>query len=430
MTQDDAPEPEQGGSRVSRRAFLGAAGAAGVAAGAVAGGIAIGRATESDAAPALSARIPFYGDHQAGVATPVQNRLFFASFDVTAEHQADVRELMRTWTAAIADATEGKPVGSVAGQPAAPPEDTGEAVGLPSARLTVTVGFGPSLFEQNGDDRFGLARLRPAPLADIPPLPGDHLEPLLSGGDIGVQACADDPVVAFHAVRNLARMGRGVVVTRWTQVGFGRTSSGGRHDPTPRNLQGFKDGTNNIAIDDTAELDRFVWVGASEDPPWMRGGTYQVARRIRMFIETWDRTSLGEQEATIGRHKLNGAPLGERHEFDALDLDAKTAAGDKVIPLDAHVRLASHQENGGVRILRRGFSFSDGIDPVTSEFNAGLFFTCFQRDPRAQFVALQSRLAGHDALNEYIRHEGSAVFAILPGVRRGGYLGQPLFEAP
>ena len=242
----------------------------------------------------------------------MQNRLFFASFDATAEHQADLRELLRTWTAAIADMAEGKPVGPVTGPPAAPPEDTGEAVGLPASRLTVTVGLGPSLFQRSGEDRFGLAHLRPAPLADIPPLPGDHLDPLLSGGDIGVQACADDPVVAFHAVRNLARIGRGVVVTRWTQVGFGRTSSGGRHDPTPRNLQGFKDGTNNIAIDDGAELDRFVWVGPSEQPAWMRGGTYQVARRIRMFIETWDRTALGEQEATIGRHKLSGAPLGER----------------------------------------------------------------------------------------------------------------------
>jgi deferrochelatase/peroxidase EfeB len=429
MTGSDASPPEEGASRVSRRAFLGAAGAAGVAAGAVAGGFAIGRATESEAAPALPSRIPFYGKHQAGVATPVQNRLFFASFDATAEHQADLRELLRTWTLAIAAMAEGKPVGSVGGEPAAPPEDTGEAVGLPASSLTVTVGLGPSLFERDGQDRFGLARLRPEPLEDIPPLPGDHLDPLLSGGDIGVQACADDPVVAFHAVRDLARMGRGVVVTRWTQVGFGRTSSGGPHDPTPRNLQGFKDGTNNIAIHDDEELDRFVWLGSSEQPAWMRGGTYQVARRIRMFIETWDRTALGEQEATIGRHKLSGAPLGETREFKALDLEAKTAAGDMVIPLDAHVRLASHQENGGVRILRRGFSFSDGIDPMTSEFNAGLFFTCFQRDPRAQFTTLQSRLAGNDALNEYIRHEGSAVFAILPGVQRGGYLGQSLFES-
>jgi deferrochelatase/peroxidase EfeB len=430
MSEDDARGPEQGESRVSRRAFLGAAGATGIAVGAVAGGIAVGRATESDASPsAMPARIPFYGVHQAGVATPVQNRLFFASFDATAERQADIRELLRTWTTAIVDMTEGKPVGPVAGPEALPPADTGEAVGLSAARLTVTVGLGPSLFEKDGVDRFGLARRRPAPLADVPPLPGDRLDPLLSGGDIGVQACADDPVVAFHAVRNLARMGRGVVVTRWTQVGFGRTSSGGRHDPTPRNLQGFKDGTNNIAIEDTSALDRFVWVGSSEDPSWMRGGTYQVTRRIRMFIETWDRSALGEQEATIGRHKLSGAPLGESHEFDALDLDAKTPAGDMVIPLDAHVRLASHQENSGVRILRRGFSFSDGIDPMTSEFNAGLFFMCFQRDPASQFVPLQTRLAEHDALNEYIRHEGSAVFAILPGVQRGGYLGQSLFES-
>jgi deferrochelatase/peroxidase EfeB len=426
MSDEQSPRQEHG-SQVSRRAFLGAAGLVG-AAGAVAGGIAIGQARESDAGPALPARIPFSGEHQAGIATPVQNRLFFASMDVTAEHTADVRELMRTWTSAIEDMTQGRPVGPVEGPLVAPPEDTGEATGLPAARLTVTVGLGPTLFERDGRDRFGLAGVRPAPLAEIPPLPGDNMDPLLSGGDIAVQACADDPVVAFHAVRNLARLGRGVVVTRWTQVGFGRTASGGHHDPTPRNLQGFKDGTNNIAIDDTAALDQFVWVGSSDQPAWMRGGTYQVVRRIRMFIETWDRTALGEQEATIGRRKLSGAPLGERHEFDALPLAAKTSAGDAVIPLDAHVRLASHQENGGVRFLRRGFSFSDGIDTRTSELNAGLFFICYQKDPRAQFVVLQSRLAGDDALNEYIQHQGSAVFAVPPGVRQGGYIGQELFE--
>jgi deferrochelatase/peroxidase EfeB len=82
-----------------------------------------------------------------------------------------------------------------------------------------------------------------------------------------------------------------------------------------------------------------------------------------------------------------------------------------------------------VRIFRRGFSFSDGIDTRTSELNAGLFFICYQKDPHAQFVALQSRLAGDDALNEYIQHQGSAVFAVPPGVRQGGYIGQELFEA-
>jgi deferrochelatase/peroxidase EfeB len=207
----------------------------------------------------------------------------------------------------------GHPVGAVGSEAADSPEDTGEAFGLPAERLTVTVGFGPTLFQRGGEDRFGLARLRPDALADVPPMPGDRLDPLLSGGDIGVQACADDPVVAFHAVHNLARLGRGVVVTRWSQVGFGRTSSGGRHDPTPRNLQGFKDGTNNIAISDEEALAQSVWVAPGDDPAWMRGGTYQVVRRIRVLIEAWDRTALGEQEATIGRRKLSGAPLSGKH---------------------------------------------------------------------------------------------------------------------
>ena len=109
MTEDDAPQAEPG-PRVSRRAFLGAAGTAGLA-GAVAGGIAIGQARESDVEALRPERLAFYGSHQAGVATPVQNRLFFASFDVTAEHLADVRELMRIWTPALARMCAGHSVG-------------------------------------------------------------------------------------------------------------------------------------------------------------------------------------------------------------------------------------------------------------------------------------------------------------------------------
>src|SRR6185436_8956816 len=101
--------------------------------------------------------------------------------------------------------------------------DTGEALGLTPARLTLTFGFGPSLF----DGRFGAAAHRPAALRPLPPLPGDELDPARSDGDLCVQACADDPQVAFHAVRNLARIGRGAVVMRWAQLGFGRASTTG-----------------------------------------------------------------------------------------------------------------------------------------------------------------------------------------------------------
>jgi deferrochelatase/peroxidase EfeB len=110
---------------------------------------------------------------------------------------------------------------------------------------------------------------------------------------------------------------------------------------------------------------RFVWVGADEPQSWLRGGTYLVARRIRMLIEAWDRTSLGEQEQIIGRFKASGAPLTGTHEHDTVDLDARQGDGSPVIGLDAHIRLAGSAANDGARILRRGYSYTDGIDPAT-----------------------------------------------------------------
>jgi deferrochelatase/peroxidase EfeB len=307
-----------------------------------------------------------------------------------------------------------------------PPDDTGEAFGLSPARLTLTFGFGPPLFERGGEDRFGLAGRRPEALAEIPPLPGDALEEGRSGGDLCVQACADDPQVAFHAIRNLARIARGVAVVRWSQLGFGRTASTSMTQATPRNLMGLKDGTNNIKAEDADLMDRYVWVPEGEGPSWMTGGTYLVARRIRMLIEVWDRASLADQEGTIGRHKYSGAPIGSEGEFDPVDLEARGEDGELLLPEDSHVRLARQSDEE--KILRRGYSFTDGMDHERGQLDAGLFFICFQRDPRLQFVPLQRRLGSSDLLNEYIQHTGSAVFACPRGAREGGYVGEALFE--
>jgi deferrochelatase/peroxidase EfeB len=404
----------------TRRRLLASAGAGGLAAAAGGGGFALGRETASDDGPDIGAQtVPFHGEHQAGIATAAQDRLHFAAFDVEDGLRAtDLRDLLREWSRAAERMTAGRLVGDDAGQQLAPPSDTGEALGLTPARLTVTFGLGPSLF----DDRFGLASSRPEPLRDLPALPGDELDAGRSGGDLGVQACADDPQVAFHAVRNLARIGRGAVTVRWSQLGFGRTSSTSRAQATPRNLLGFKDGTRNLKAEDTADLARHVWVAGDRagEPAWLRGGTYLVARRIRMLIEVWDRASLGDQEQTIGRHKASGAPLGGREEFDPPHLAR--------LPTDSHVRLAAPSSNAGAALLRRGYSFTDGLDDRLGQLDAGLFFLSFQRDPEA-FVRVQRRLGSNDALNEYIKHVGSGVWAIPPGPRRGGWVGETLLAS-
>jgi len=422
----------RGGSEraLSRRSLLGIAGA-GAAGLALGGGAAAVTAVAIGAAPATDAgtRYPFTGTHQSGITTPAQDRLHFAAFDMApSATRADLRSLLSDWTAAAARMTQGLPVGdgAVNDDPLAPPDDTGEALGLGPSGLTITFGFGPELFtDATGADRFGIASRTPPLLAPLPRFAGDALVPASSGGELCIQACADDPQVAVHAIRNLSRIAFGRASLRWSQLGFGRTSSTSTAQVTPRNLFGFKDGTANIKAEQTAAVDADVWVARSDGPAWMTGGSYLVARKIRMIIENWDHTQLGEQQRVIGRDKGEGAPLSGGTEFTEPDFHAKAADGTTKIDRSAHVRLAHPDLNNGIRLLRRGYNFVDGNDEL-GRLNAGLFFISFQRSPE-QFVAIQRRLA-NDAMNEYIKHVGSAIFAVPPGARAGRPIGAGLFD--
>jgi deferrochelatase/peroxidase EfeB len=408
------------GASPSRRSLIGWGGA-GLALGAAAAGGAVAMTRAGNdvdpTAAETGAAVAFHGAHQAGIATAVQDRLHFAAFDVKTDDRAEFVQLLKEWTQAARRITAGHTVGEGAygGLAEAPPDDTGEALGLKPSRLTLTIGFGPSLF-----DKFGLTDQRPEALVDLPKFPGDNLEQARSNGDLCIQACADDPQVAVHAIRNLARIGFGKVAIRWSQLGFGKTSSTTPDAQTPRNLMGFKDGTRNIAGTEPDRLKKFVWVGDGDGPDWMAGGSYLVARRIRMNIETWDRTSLQEQEDVFGRDKGEGAPVGKAKEHDKPFL--------KAMKPDAHVRLAHPDSNDGVTILRRGYSFTDGTDGL-GRLEAGLFFLAYQRDVRKGFIPLQRSLSRSDALNEYIQHVSSAVFAVPPGVRdTDDWWGRALFS--
>ena len=356
--------------------------------------------------------------------------MHFCAFDVTTDSRAELVTMLKEWTAMAERMTAGQEAthdGAVGLNPYAPPTDTGEALGLPASQLTLTIGFGPGLFVKEGKDRFGLAGQRPDALADLPEFPNETLDPARCGGDVVVQACANDPQVAVHAIRNLARVGFGTAAVRYSQLGFGRTSSTTREQSTPRNMFGFRDGTNNLKAEDTAALDRHVWVADGDGPDWLTGGTYLVARRIRMRIEPWDRTTLLEQERVIGRHKGSGAPLGAHDEFAAMDFEAADSPGSALIDPDAHVRLAARENLGGIEILRRGYNFTDGSDGF-GHLDAGLFFIAFVRNPATQFVPMQAQLSRSDLLNEYINHTGSAVFACPPGLGDGGYWGSTLLD--
>ena len=415
---------------VSRRRLLGGGVAATAATGAA---FVAGRATADPAEPAAAATrsYAFRGEHQAGITTPAQDRLHLAAFDVVDGTDRDALvALLRTWTAAAERLTRGEPageVGPVEGATNLPPDDTGEAIGLGASGLTITFGFGPGLFcDADGRDRFGLADRRPEALEPLPHFPADALDPARSGGDLCVQACADDPQVAVHAIRNLARLGMGTVSVRWSQLGFGRTSTTSTSQSTPRNLFGFKDGTANVKAEEAQALEDHVWVGASDDQPWLAGGTYLVARRINMRIETWDRQPLGDQEMFVGRTKGEGAPLSGGRELTEPDFEMGGSDDQPIIPTTAHVRVVHPDRFGGARMLRRGYNFVDGSDPLGG-LDAGLFFIAFVRDPRTHFIPAQLAMARQDALMEYLKFTSSALFAVPPGIAPGEHVGQALF---
>jgi deferrochelatase/peroxidase EfeB len=426
MTHRDSFPP-----RATRRGFL-------------TGSVGLAALAASNVAPAAATAVddetprevePFWGRHQAGVTTPAQAHTYIAVFDLTTAERAEVEKLLRRWTAGAAALTQGKPVEIPSdGDDAAAAGDASEMLGLSPSRLTVTFGFGLGLFEKDGADRYGLAKQKPKAFVDLPHFPGDQLAPARTGGDLLVQACADNPQVAFHAARQLARLAYGVANLRWVQAGF--VSDYGAKQ-TPRNLMGFKDGTGNPDINDPQEMDRVVWAG-DEAPEWMRGGSYVVIRRARIALEHWDRMNVAFQEQTFGREKRSGAPIGSRHEFDPIDLDAKSANGDPLIPENSHVRIAHEMALAGARILRRSYSYNDGANITAErwppwrqgmEFDAGLIFICYQRDLKSGFIQIFEKMSRFDMMNQFVTNVGGAHFAVPAGVAEGEFIGQKLFEA-
>jgi deferrochelatase/peroxidase EfeB len=327
----------------------------------------------------------------------------------------------------IARLTQGKPLDKGDPDPKFPPVDTGEDAGLQTARLTVTVGFGASLFEKDGADRFGFRSKKPLGLTEMPKFHGDSLQEMWTHGDIVVQACADDPIVCFHAIRNLAKASRGVAHLRWQQSG----QWGMQKEGTRRNLFGFKDGTNNPDVNDEAFMKRNIWIAPEDGQAWLAGGTYMVVRRINMRIETWDQLTFKEQEETIGRKKASGSPMDGQNEFDAPNYAADPDG--KKTPLDSHVRLSNPRTGEASereRILRRGFNFMEPLDAV-GRINAGLLFICFNRSIQNQFASIQQRLSNPrhpDKLLSYTQTNGGGYFVVPPGVQRQGqFLGEGLF---
>ncbi|WP_328328816.1 MULTISPECIES: iron uptake transporter deferrochelatase/peroxidase subunit [unclassified Streptomyces] len=419
---------------ISRRRLLGTAGAVGAGGLVVgaAGGAAAHAAAESAPATALttvgSTEVAFHSPgktsgstrsaHQAGIITPAQSTGYLIAFDLAAgAGRTQAAALLRRWSASTQR--------MMAGEPTA--DDTGIALDAGPSSLTVTFGFGRSFF-----GRTGLTVQRPTQLDPLPDFSSDHLDARRSNGDLWVQIGADDPLVAFHALRALQNEAGSAARVRWQMNGFNRSPGATAKPMTTRNLMGQIDGTGNPKPSDS-DFDRRIFVpaaggkGAGAQPEWMAGGSYAVVRRIRMLLDDWEKLPLGKQEQVIGRRKKDGAPLTGGTETTAMNLTKVGPDGKFVIPDNAHARISAPEQNGGAALLRRTFSYHDGIGQDGTP-DAGLLFVCWQADPAQGFVPVQRKLDRGDALSTFIRHEASGLFAVPGAAGPGEYVGQRLLE--
>jgi dye decolorizing peroxidase len=405
------------GEGISRRRLLGTAGATGLVLGAAGG--AVGYASAPAGATPLTSlgedMAMFHGKHQPGITEGLQARGHLVAFDLAAgASRKEAAALLRRWSTTAQRLMAGE---------AAAQDDTEVARDAGPSSLTITFGFGNSFFS-----RTGLEKQRPASLDPLPDFSSDHLDKARSNGDLWVQIGANDALVAFHALRTIQKDAGSAAKVRWQMNGFNRTPGATAHKMTARNLMGQLDGTRNPKPTES-DFDKRIFVPASgsSDPAWMANGSYAVVRRIRMLLDDWEKLSTGAQENVVGRRKSNGAALSGGGETTAMDLEKTDAKGALVVPINAHARIARPDQNGGAAMLRRPFSYHDGI-AADGTPDAGLLFVCWQADPLRGFVTVQRKLDRGDALSTYIRHEASGLFAVPGGAAEGEYVGQRLLE--
>ncbi|MEX3516035.1 Dyp-type peroxidase [Corynebacterium camporealensis] len=402
---------------VSRRGFLGgatiAAGAAAVA----------GCSNAEEDAPAVSAAgtdnpvlkdaiVPFDGEHQAGISTPVQANLQLVGFDLQeGVDKQGLANLLRLWTADARNLCTGEtPLGSL--EP--------EMVQAPS-NLTITCGLGEPVFELLDVDK-------PEWLGDVREFERDELDPQWGQTDLVLQICCDDPVMGSHALRHMVRAGSSYADVVWLQSGFSDAFGAREKSETPRNLFGQIDGTVNPR--EPQEFADQVWI--DEGPEWAQGGSAMVVRRIRMNLDTWEELDRPSREDSVGRKLSDGAPLTGNDEHDEPDLEATDKYGLPVINPNSHMALSRPPaDKPNQKLLRRPYNYDLPPDPQTPDqlSNAGLIFICYQKDPTEQFEPIQARLDESDILNTWVSHIGSAMYFCPPGTEGESWWAESLVDS-
>ena len=357
--------------------------------------------TASSAAPEL---LPFYGVHQAGVATEPALLQTFIGLDLLTGSRDDARAALTLVTDDAARLTQGEPALG----------DTEPTLAVAPQRLTVSVGLGRSFFE-----RTGMADRIPPQLPKIPAFDTDAFESPWEQTDFVLQVGSDDAVTLAHAIRMLTKDLSALATVRWMQPGFRSATPANPGSTATRNLMGQVDGTINP---DSVDFDTVVWI--NEGPEWLRGGTVLVLRRIRMLLDTWEILDQTTQETVIGRHLVSGAPLGRTRELDPVPFDERDANGLPIIPADSHVAVA-HAKTKPEMILRRPYNYDSGMRGGTND--VGLIFAAYTADPARSFIPMQQRIAESDAFNKWNTTIGSAAYVFPRGAREGGIIGEDLF---
>lgn len=256
----------------------------------------------------------------------------------------------------------------------APPDKHRRPYDVPikSQRVTVTIGFGATLFTtKQGDDRFTIAGKKPTWLKVMPQTEGDEdgFLPATYATDLIILVSSDDTYVNEYIFGKLYYGGvhRGILVRR-VERGYAR--------PDSREPSGFEDGLSNPKdLPPDYPMRHFVYVHQEDnEPDWCTNGTYLGYRKIRRRMAKFFELNMKDREAVFGVDRVSG---------ERLAAPAAHSHAPKINPRRDHPDLFGIKDESR-RILRRPYFFNDGLDADGDEVR-GIHHLSFARNLGKQY---------------------------------------------